>query len=57
MNGGKAGNPLSPLNLNAIQEQKTVVFLFEDKSEFWSLQASLDMPRPKAVTFYLQVRP
>lgn len=34
MNGGKAGNPISPMNLNSIQEQKTVVFLFEDKSEF-----------------------
>lgn len=34
MNGGKAGNPISPLTLNSIQEQKTAVFLFEDKSEF-----------------------
>jgi len=34
MNGGKAGNPISPMNLNSIQEQKTVVFLFEHKSEF-----------------------
>lgn len=34
MNGGKAGNPISPLSLNSIQEQKTAVFLFEGKSEF-----------------------
>lgn len=34
MKGGKAGNPVSPMSLDDVQKMKTVVFLFEDKSEF-----------------------
>lgn len=47
MRGGKVDNPMNPLNLNDLQERRTVAILFENKSEFTITAAELGYANPQ----------
>lgn len=52
MRGGKVDNPISPLNLNAIQEDRTVALLFSGKSRFGVTLTETGYANPQGRNFY-----